>query len=64
LAVAGFNGNWLNNIQRFIQSMEKHILISLLIIIGAAGAPGCKNTARGMGKDIERTGEKIQEKTQ
>jgi predicted small secreted protein len=25
---------------------------------------GCRNTARGVGQDMERTGEKIQEKTQ
>lgn len=25
---------------------------------------GCKNTANGAGKDIEKAGEKIQEKTQ
>lgn len=31
---------------------------SLLVIVGA----GC-NTARGFGKDVERTGEKIQEGT-
>ncbi len=44
--------------------MKKHILISLVVIIVALGATGCKNTAHGMGKDIERTGEKIQDKTQ
>ncbi|MFO1500172.1 MAG: entericidin A/B family lipoprotein [Verrucomicrobiota bacterium] len=25
---------------------------------------GCKNTAHGVGKDVERAGEKIQDKTQ
>jgi len=29
-----------------------------------ATATGCKNTANGAGKDIEKMGEKIQEKTQ
>ena len=42
--------------------MKKYIIIALLAVLGIA-ATGCKNTAHGMGKDMENAGEKIQDKT-
>lgn len=44
--------------------MKKRIIIGLMTLVMALWVAGCKNTAHGMGKDIERTGEKIQDKTQ
>lgn len=35
--------------------------VSVLIL---GGASGCKHTAHGAGQDIEKMGEKIQDKTQ
>jgi predicted small secreted protein len=38
---------------------------SLLVVVFLVSvATGCKNTAHGAGKDIEKMGEKIQEKTE
>jgi predicted small secreted protein len=39
-------------------------IAALLLLVGATGilAAGCKNTAKGFGKDMENTGEKIQDK--
>ena len=37
-------------------------LVSVLAFLMIAGT-GCKNTAHGAGEDIEKVGEKIQEKT-
>lgn len=42
--------------------MKNYIIIALIAAFGFA-AVGCKNTARGIGKDTENAGEKIQEKT-
>jgi predicted small secreted protein len=39
------------------------LLILTLIVSVAALVAGCKNTAHGAGEDIEKMGEKIQEKT-
>ena len=36
------------------------VCASALLILGGSG---CKNTAHGVGKDVEKVGEKIQEKT-
>jgi predicted small secreted protein len=33
------------------------------VAILALSVVGCRNTARGVGKDVEKAGEKIQEKT-
>ncbi|MFN0067222.1 MAG: entericidin A/B family lipoprotein [Limisphaerales bacterium] len=38
------------------------ISISLIAALALLTASGCKNTAKGAGKDIENAGEKIQEK--
>jgi predicted small secreted protein len=39
-------------------------IIALCVAILASVAVGCKNTAHGMGQDIENAGEKIQKKTE
>ncbi|MCC7374769.1 MAG: hypothetical protein IT581_08935 [Verrucomicrobiales bacterium] len=44
---------------RIIHQFFAATLLGLLIAV-----VGCKNTAHGAGKDIEKMGEKIQEKTQ
>jgi len=41
----------------------KSILMTVLAVCILAIASGCKNTANGAGKDIEKAGDKIQEKT-
>ena len=45
----------------------KTTLIKLVLALFAAalvaGSTGCKNTAHGAGEDIEKMGEKIQDKT-
>jgi predicted small secreted protein len=38
----------------------KRILLLILCIVIVTGASGC-NTVRGMGKDIEKAGDKIQD---
>ena len=38
-------------------------IVLIFTIVLTAGVSGCRNTARGAGKDIEKMGEKIQEKT-
>jgi len=43
-------------IPRFVLSMFALALLAL-------SAAGCRNTAQGIGEDVERAGEKIQEKT-
>jgi predicted small secreted protein len=48
--------------------MKPRKLISTLMLVAAAAiyvlaGTGCKNTAHGAGQDIERMGEKVQEKT-
>jgi entericidin B len=40
--------------------MKIRVLLSMILL--AALAAGCSNTFRGAGQDIERGGEKIQEK--
>ncbi|MEP6662586.1 MAG: entericidin A/B family lipoprotein [Verrucomicrobiota bacterium] len=42
--------------------MKNYIIIAMLALIGFA-ATGCKHTAHGMGEDMEKAGEKIQDKT-
>jgi len=42
--------------------IQRWIVLTFAIVL-AAGVAGCQNTARGAGKDIEKMGEKIQEKT-
>ena len=43
--------------------MKKRLLFCLLASALLAASVGC-NTAHGFGKDVERAGEKIQEKTE
>lgn len=56
-------------IPTFDDPMQKHSRTQRTIIILFAGLllmtgpSGCKNTAHGAGEDIEKMGEKIQEKT-
>jgi predicted small secreted protein len=45
-----------------IKTMKNYIIIALIGAFALA-AVACKNTARGIGKDTENVGEKIQEKT-
>jgi len=45
-------------------NQKKPLIIGLLAIaLLAAAGSGCKNTAHGIGKDVEKVGDKIQEKT-
>jgi predicted small secreted protein len=37
-------------------------LLTLLLLFAATASLGCKNTASGFGKDVEKAGEKIQDK--
>jgi predicted small secreted protein len=46
------------------QLIKRHILILFAGTILGISFAGCKHTAHGAGQDIERAGEKIQEKTQ
>lgn len=41
----------------------RSLVAGAILLALVAVAAGCKNTARGAGKDIEKIGEKIQEKT-
>jgi predicted small secreted protein len=43
--------------------MKKLIILFALMITAVTTFTGCRHTARGAGEDIERAGEKIQEKT-
>jgi predicted small secreted protein len=42
--------------------MKNYIIIALIAVFGIA-ATGCRNTAEGVGKDMENAGEKIQDKS-
>ncbi|HTI71634.1 MAG TPA: entericidin A/B family lipoprotein [Candidatus Limnocylindria bacterium] len=42
----------------------KQFLILFLLGLWAATNTACKHTANGFGQDVEKAGEKIQEKTQ
>jgi predicted small secreted protein len=42
--------------------MKKLLLLFAVVVVSATAFTGC-NTTRGAGKDIERTGEKIQDAT-
>ena len=37
-------------------------LLTLFLLLAGVAAAGCKNTASGFGQDMEKAGEKIQEK--
>jgi predicted small secreted protein len=41
----------------------KKTILAVMLAVYALAVVGCRHTAHGAGKDIERTGEKIQEKT-
>lgn len=45
-----------------ISALKRILLLILVVSISAVGGLGC-NTANGFGKDMERTGEKIQDGT-
>jgi predicted small secreted protein len=42
--------------------LMKNLIVVALIAAFAVIATGCKNTAKGIGRDMENTGEKIQDK--
>lgn len=46
-----------------MKQLIKPLLLSLFAVAVIGFATGCKNTANGFGKDVEKAGEKIQEKT-
>ena len=57
---------FLYNKQQIMKTIHFNRLIILLFavaLLGLVGA-GCKHTAHGAGQDIEKIGDKIQEKTQ
>ena len=41
----------------------KRFAVAMLAAMLLSFAAGCRNTAQGVGKDVENAGEKIQEKT-
>lgn len=43
--------------------MQRLVLTMFAIALLTLSVVGCRNTARGVGKDVENAGEKIQEKT-
>jgi predicted small secreted protein len=47
-----------------MKHLIKPLLCSLFVVVLVGIASGCKNTAKGIGKDMENAGEKIQEKTE
>jgi predicted small secreted protein len=42
--------------------MKKTVITIMLAVYAVVFVTGCRHTAEGAGKDIERTGEKIQDK--
>lgn len=44
--------------------MQRFVLSILALASLALSVVGCRNTAHGVGKDVEKVGDKIQEKTQ
>jgi predicted small secreted protein len=57
---------FVHNKQQLMKTIRFNRFIIVLFaaaLLGLAGA-GCKNTAHGAGEDIEKMGDKIQEKTQ
>lgn len=49
-----------NTLDGTLRSLTLTTLIAALIALSTSG---CRNTAHGVGKDIEKVGEKIQDKT-
>lgn len=45
------------------RGLARFCLCIVCVVVGLASS-GCKHTANGAGQDIEKMGEKIQEKTQ
>jgi len=41
----------------------KKTILAVMLAVYALAAVGCKHTAHGVGEDIEKAGDKIQEKT-
>jgi predicted small secreted protein len=41
----------------------KKIILAVMLAVYALAIVGCKHTAHGVGQDVEKAGEKIQEKT-
>lgn len=48
---------------RNISLTLRHAIITLVFLGVVTVFTGCRNTAHGMGEDIERSGEAIQDKT-
>ncbi len=44
------------------EKVDRTGMLSLLVLLVALSAVGCRNTADGFGKDVEKVGEKIQDK--
>jgi predicted small secreted protein len=43
--------------------IQRLVLTLFAVALLAASAVGCRNTAHGVGEDVEKVGDKIQEKT-
>jgi predicted small secreted protein len=41
----------------------KKVLMAMLAVFAITIVTGCRNTAQGVGEDVEKAGDKIQEKT-
>lgn len=41
----------------------KKMILAVMLAVYALAVVGCKHTAHGVGEDMERAGDKIQEKT-
>jgi predicted small secreted protein len=52
-----------HNLKRTMKINLKQLFFGLFASLLIVAATGCKNTAHGAGEDIEKMGEKIQEKT-
>jgi predicted small secreted protein len=46
-----------------MKTIIQNVIIGFLACLLMVAVTGCKNTAHGAGEDIEKMGEKIQEKT-
>lgn len=44
-------------------TLKQFVVTLFALAVFGSAASGCKHTANGAGKDIEKMGEKIQEKT-
>ena len=46
-----------------MKTKMKSLVIILFVAVITVAASGCRSTAHGVGQDMERAGEKIQDKT-